>query len=90
MKVLVTAGFAGDTSAACTVGDGSDVDRYHTGTPNLFATAATGVEFGEPSGARLQIAAVNPVVTITSAADATNMIAGGGSAEFSIYYIQTV
>lgn len=89
VKVLVSVGFAGDTNALCTIGDGSVVDRYNTGTPNLFATAATGVEFGVPSGAKLQLVAVSPVVTITSTADATNMIAGGGVASISIYYIQT-
>jgi hypothetical protein len=32
---LVTAvvAFVGDTSAALTIGDGTDVDRYNTGTP---------------------------------------------------------
>ena len=33
-------GFAGDTSATVTIGDGSTADRYNTGTPNVFATAA--------------------------------------------------
>jgi len=90
IKVLVSAGFAGDTSAAVTIGDGSDVDRYMTGTPNAFATAADGLEFGVPSGAKLLTAANTPTVTITSAADATNMIAGGGVCAISVYYIETL
>ncbi len=89
-KVLVPAGFAGDTTAALTIGDGSDVDRYNTSTVSIFATAATGVESGVPSGAKLQIAAVAPVLTVTSTADFTSVVSGGGSVTVSIFYIQTV
>ena len=37
-QVYDVTGFAGDTSAVIVVGDGSDVDRYNTGTPSVFAT----------------------------------------------------
>jgi hypothetical protein len=45
-QTLVTGlvGFAGDVSATATLGDGSDTDRYNTGTPNFFTTAAAGVD----------------------------------------------
>jgi len=89
-KVLVPAGFAGDTSAALTIGDGSDVDRYNTGTVDLFTTAAAGVQSGVPSGVKLQTTAVRPVLTVTSATDITLVIAEAGSVTVSIYYIRTV
>jgi hypothetical protein len=68
-------GFIGDTSAALTIGDGTDVDRYNTGTPTVFTTANTAVT-GIPSGVRDHAAAISPVLTVTSAADFTNVTAG--------------
>jgi len=68
-------GFAGDTSAVITVGDGTDADRYNTGTPSVFATAA-GVAMGVPSGTRYHAAAKTPVVTITSGSDWGAVTAG--------------
>ena len=85
-KILVPAGFAGDVSAVITVGDGSDVDRYHTGTPDIFTTAAAGVESGVPSGSKLLTAANSPTLTVTTNADFTSVSAG--SVTVSIYYIQ--
>lgn len=69
-------GFTGDTSAAITIGDGSDVDRYNTGTPSVFTTAAEGVDVGAPSGTAFHSAAKTPVLTVTSNADFTNVAAG--------------
>jgi len=69
-------GFIGDTSAVITIGDGTDVDRYNTGTPNVFVTASQGVSAGAPSGTAWHTAAITPVLTITSAADFTNVSAG--------------
>ena len=90
-KVLVPAGFAGDTTAALTIGDGAgDPDRYNTSTVNIFTTAATGVQSGIPSGTKLVTAAEQPVLTVTSSSDATLFIAGAGSVTVSIYYIATV
>lgn len=85
-KAIVGAGFAGDTSAAMTVGDGSDVDRYNTGTPSVFATAADGVQTGVPSGDKLLTAENRPTVTVTTNADFTSVTAG--SVTVAIYYIQ--
>ena len=69
-------GFIGDTSAVITVGDGTDVDRYNTGTPSVFTTAAAGVDMGVASGTAWHTAAATPVLTVTSAADFTNVSAG--------------
>lgn len=79
-------GFIGDTSATLTVGDGSDVDRYMTGTPSVFTTAAY-VECGIPSGIKLVVTANSPTLTLTSNADFTNVTAG--SVTVSIYYVMT-
>jgi hypothetical protein len=89
-KVTVPAGFAGNVSATLKIGDGSDDDRYNTGTPSIFATAATGVEVGVPSGSKLQVAAVQPVLTVTASSDFTLVAAGGGSVTVSIFYIPTL
>ena len=78
-------GFAGDTSATITIGDGTDVDRYNTGTPNVFATAAAGVDLGVPSGIVNHSTAKAPVVTITSAANWGDVDAG--SITLELYYI---
>jgi hypothetical protein len=88
-KVIVNAGFAGDVSAALTIGDGSDVDRYNTSTIDVFTTAATGVQSGVPSGNKLITTANKPTLTVTSATDFTLVLAGGGSITVSIYYIRT-
>lgn len=86
-KVLVSAGFAGNVSATLTIGDGSDVDRYMTGTPSVFATAASGIETGVPSGNKLLTAANSPTLTVTASADFTAVNAG--SMDVYIYYIET-
>jgi len=68
-------GFTGDTSAVITVGDGTDVDRYNTGTPSVFTTA-TAVDGGVASGTVYHSAAKTPVLTVTSATDFTAVTAG--------------
>lgn len=83
--VTAVTGFAGDTSAAMTIGDGTDVDRYNTSTINVFATAAGGIASGIPSGALYHIAQVTPKITITTAADWTSVNAG--SVTIEMYYI---
>ena len=83
--VTAVTGFAGDTSAVMTIGDGSDVDRYNTGTINVFATAAGGIASGVPSGALFHAAQVTPKITITSGADWGSVNAGSVSIE--LYYI---
>jgi len=78
-RTLITdlTGFIGDTSAVITVGvTGGDTDRYSTGTPSVFTTAATGADMGAPSGTLWHTAAAVPTVLITSGADFTNVSAG--------------
>ena len=70
------AGFAGDTSAAITVGDGTDIDRYNTGTPDVFTTLANGVDMGVPSGALHHLAEKTVTVTITAGSDWGSVTAG--------------
>lgn len=75
-QVRVLEGFAGDASAALTIGDGSDVDRYNTGTPSVFADAEDGIAIGVPSGVRFHSAAKTPKLTITVATDWGGVTAG--------------
>lgn len=77
-------GFSGDTSAVITIGDGTDVDRYNTGTPSVFTTNASGCDLGVPSGTAWHDDAKNVTVTITSNADFTSVSAG--EATISICY----
>lgn len=76
--------FSGDTSAALTIGDGDDPDRYNTSTVNVFATADT-VAAGVVSGTRHHAAAKSPVLTITSASDFGD-VAATGALTYSIFY----
>lgn len=78
-------GFAGDTSATITVGDGSDADRYMTGTPNVFADIAGGLDLGVVSGVAYHAAAKTPKITITAGSDWGAVDAGALTIE--IYYI---
>ena len=78
-------GFIGDTSAVLTIGDGTDADRYNTGTPSVFTTASA-VSAGVPSGTQGHAAAVYPTLTVTSNADFTNVTAG--AVKVSIFYVK--
>jgi len=83
-SVEVTAAFAGDTTAVMTIGDGSDVDRYNTGTPSVFAASAS-VNMGVPSGAKHHGAAATPTLTVTGGTDFGAI--SGGRAIVTIYYV---
>lgn len=74
-------GFAGDTSAVVAIGDGTDADRYMTGTPSVFTTVATGLDLGVPSGARYHAVEKTVTVTVTSGADFTAVSAGSMTIE---------
>jgi len=90
-KCLVTAGFAGDTSATLQIGDGSDADRYSTGTPSVFATAATGIQMGIPSGTKYVVTANTPTLTVTTAANFTDcQTDDSGAMTVAIFYIRTI
>ena len=79
-------GFAGDTSAVVTIGDGTDGDRYNTGTPNVFATAAA-IDAGAVSGTAFHSAAKTPTIIVTTAADFTSVTAGAMTVSI-FYYIE--
>lgn len=87
-RSMITAitGFTGDTSATLTIGDGSDVDRYNTGTPSVFTTAAAGADLGAPSGTLWHTAAATPKLTVTSNADFTSVVAGQATVTL-FYYV---
>ena len=78
-------GFAGDTSAVLTIGDGTDVDRYNTGTPNVFTTIAAGLEVGIPSGIKYHAVEGTITLTVTSNGNFTAVSAGSLTLEF--YYL---
>ena len=83
--VTSVTGFAGDTSCTLVIGDGSDSDRYMTGTPSIFATAANGVSVGAPSGTVYHTAAKTPTLTATSATDWGSVTAG--SVTVKLYFL---
>lgn len=93
-RTLVTGlvGFAGDVSATATIGDGSDVDRYNTGTPNFFTTASQGVDMGVPSGTLFHNAAIATVtLTVTTNSDFTLCKTNAaGSVAVSLFYYKAV
>jgi hypothetical protein len=91
-KIIVNAGFAGDTNAVAVIGDGSTADRFNTGTPNVFATAAGGVDIGVPSGVRfLEAECATVKVTVTTGADFTSCKSNGtGSMTVELYYLNTL
>jgi len=87
-KVGPIVGFAGDTTAVLIIGDGSDTDRYNTGTVNVFTTQAVGVDCGVPSGLKLMATENRPTLTITSGSDFALVVTNGlGVVTVSIYYI---
>jgi len=78
-------GFTGNVSATIQTGDGSDVDRYTTGTPSVFTTASA-IDPGVPSGTKIHTAEATVTVTITASADFTAIAAG--QATIKIYYLK--
>jgi len=83
--VTAITGFTGDTSAVIVIGDGTDADRYNTGTPSVFTTAANGIAVGAPSGVVYHAAAKSVTLTVTSATDFGSVAAG--SVTVSLYYL---
>lgn len=74
-QLLDVTGFTNNTSAAITIGDGSDVDRYNTGTPSVFTTISR-LDLGVASGTRFLATANRPTITITGNSDFTAINAG--------------
>jgi hypothetical protein len=84
-------GFAGDVSAVGILGDGSDTDRYMTGSPTLFTTAAAGVDAGVPSGTKFHAAAIAPTLTVTTNSDFTLCKTNGlGSVLVTLFYLKAI
>ena len=82
-KVTAITGFTGSgTTATCRIGAIGDLDRFMTGTPDVFVTAATGVDFGVVSGTGYCLAATTPIVTVT-VSDFTDVDAGSMTVEFT-------
>ncbi len=74
--VQALTGFTGDTSCTLIIGDGSVTNRYMTGTPSIFTTAAGETDLGAVSGVAYHSAAKTVTLTATSNADFTNVTAG--------------
>lgn len=87
IKVTVNVAFSGDTTAVLIVGDGSDTDRYNTGTPSIFTTGHK--DMGVPSGTRMHTAAATVTLTVTSSADFTNVNVLG-SVTVELFFFETV
>jgi hypothetical protein len=82
MHITALTGFAGDTTATVIIGDGTDTDRYMTGTPSVFTTAAAGISLGNPSGIAYHDVAKTVTVTVTSGSDFTAVNAGSMTVEY--------
>lgn len=75
-----------DTTAVITIGDGTDVDRYNTGTPSVAATTAY-LSIGAPSGTAYHAAAKTIVVTVTGSSDFTAFVTAATPAlAFVVHY----
>jgi hypothetical protein len=78
-------GFIGDTSATIQVGDGTDVDRYTTGTPSVFTTIAH-LDAGAVSGTAYHAAEKTPKITVTSGSDFSAVTAGELTVEILYWF----
>ena len=77
--------FSGDTTAIVKVGDGTDPDRYTTGSPSVFASSAAGVSLGGVSGQAYHSEAKQPVITITGGSDWGSV--ADGKFAMKLYYV---
>jgi hypothetical protein len=67
--------FVGSAVVTFTIGDGTDVDRYNTGTPDAAADGDI-LDVGVPSGTLLHTAAKTPKITITDDSAFADITAG--------------
>jgi hypothetical protein len=74
-------GFTGGANSTATVqiGDGTDPDRYNTGTPSIYTTNASGVDLGAPSGVVHHDDEKDVTVTATVDNDWSTISAGGAT-----------
>ena len=86
-RVLVNVALSGDTTATLTIGDGSDADRYNTGTPSVLTTGQK--DMGAPSGAADHTAAATVTLTVTGGSD-FGLVNVLGSITVDLYYVATV
>ena len=84
-RLVNLTGFSGDTSAVIIVGDGTDTDRYNTGTPDVFTTA-NAIDLGVASGTLIHITAATITVTITSGSDWGLVTAGAATLIIDYYF----
>lgn len=76
--------WVGSTTVTWTLGDGTDADRYNTGTPS-FAADADYLSAGVPSGTLLHSAAI-ATVTLTVTDDSDYGDISAGAATFTGFY----
>ena len=69
-------GFTGNVACTLTIGDGTDPDRYMTGTPSIFTTAAGETDLGAVSGTAYHTAAKSVTLTAAANSDWTAVTAG--------------
>jgi hypothetical protein len=90
-RVIVTdvTGFAGDTTAVLSVGDGTDDDRYTASADIDVFTTVAALDGGAPQGTQVHVAAKSVTLTLTSSANFTAMITNGsGAMTFKIFYVR--
>lgn len=78
-------GHTGNTSATAVLGDGTDPDRYNTGTPSVFTTALL-IDPGVPSGTRAHATEATVRVTVTGNSDFGLITAGAMTVEI-VYWL---
>jgi hypothetical protein len=71
-------GFTGgaNTTATAQIGDGTDADRYTTGTPDVYTSNASGADLGVPSGTVFHDDEKDVTVTVTVDNDWGTIAAG--------------
>lgn len=74
--VQALTGFTGNSSCTLIIGDGTDHDRYNTGTPSIFTTAAGETDLGAVSGTAYHTAAATVRLTATGGSDWGAVTAG--------------
>lgn len=78
-------GFAGNTSAALIVGDGTDTDRYMTSTLDVFSSVAA-IDGAAVSGVAIHTAAKTVTLTITVNSDWG--LVSAGQLTIKIFYLR--
>jgi hypothetical protein len=86
-SLYISGAFLGDVTAVVTVGDGTDVDRFNTGTPSVFTAGHK--DMGAVSGTAYVATAITPRVTITTASEfGAAQLNGTGRGTIRLNYLQ--